>query len=249
MDALAPLGWPLLISGVLAASAGFGVARRRRHEVKVSIGVAAVIAVIWFIAVADWLPPSWKAFWTDHSLTASSVVSGLGVFAAWIFVSERARKRRTAALYVNLRNWLSGESRLIAEWLTLVDQGPEGWPILRQRDIVADVGAGIAVQQQWVSSSFTVLLTRDASDEEDRLMRYFAVLRKHGAAASRNLARLQVYLSQWPSGSIPGDEIARGMWQAVSADLMNVQQDVRSFDEFLGRKAHEISTEFGGQRA
>jgi hypothetical protein len=245
-NTLEDAGWALVVLGAVLVLAAYIAALRRSKDLKVAVGAAAFLALAWFVAVADWLPPSWKSFWSDHSLTASVVSSALAVLAAWMFADVRQQRRRTASMYSNWRNWLGGQVLLVEDWITTVERDLAGRPAIEQRGLAASARAGLMVQQQWAASTFSVFLTREATDEERGMRNGLTAIRRHGAAAIRELASLEVRFSGPVDAQLWDERYRLRLWEPALVELENLKVDFTKHRDFVGESAFEIASASGG---
>lgn len=246
MNSLENAGWAFIALGAVLIPAAYVVALRLSRESKVAVGAAALFGLTWFIAIADWLPPTWKAFWSDHSLTAGVLCSALAVLAGWMFVDVREQRRRTASMYSNWHNWLDGQVSSVEDWITTIERRLVAQPAIAHQSLAANARAGLMVQQQWAASAFTVFLTREATQDERGLLNGLTAIRRHGSFAIRELASLEAQLTARRDASLASDDFSR-MWEPTLVALENLRTGLTTHRDFVRESAFTIMKITEGQ--
>lgn len=224
------IGWFLVAAGPLVAVTAFLYVRSRRNS-KLAAGAAAVVALLWFVLTADWLPPAWSEFWRFHSISAGFITSVLGVVAGWFFIDDRLAMRRLATLYEAWRQWIDSQIAFIEAW---GDQPPpKTMHIMGQRTMVTNVMNMLMVQQQWTASMFMLTALR-TDDEDHQLMLAVELLRQKGSAALQRFGTLRTILDHSPEEYLP-DDLIDDIWgpplyhqQQLLESLKSVRQMVKS---------------------
>lgn len=223
------MAWSLVAVGPLVAAVAYLLLRGLGHgaDQKVPAGIAAAVALLWFVGTADFLPPVWKSFWTSHSITASVISSALLVGVGWISIDIGHERRRTSALYANWANWLSGQDRVVGEAIRTIRGrcGPQLAPA--HTSIAAGVRAGLAHEQVWAAGAHTVFLLRPLNHAEQSLADALIVMRRHAGAAITQLAALEALLSQFGQDEIP-ESVASAQWAPILVELENLLTDIEN---------------------
>lgn len=223
------MAWAVVVLGPLVALAAYALLRIVRHTTdrKVPAGIAATVVLLWFVGTADFLPPAWKSFWNTHSITAGVISSALLVGVGWLGIDIRHEHRRTSALYANWSNWLSGQERVVGEAIRTIRGRRASELAPAHASIAAGVRAGLAHEQVWAASAYTVFLLRPLNLAEQRLADALIVMRKHAGAAVTQLAAFEALLSQFGQHEVP-ESAASSQWEPILVHLENLLADIES---------------------
>jgi hypothetical protein len=243
------IGWTIVALGPVLALLAYSVVRRqsRSGEPKLAQGAAAMAGLLWFLVTAEWLPPAWKSFWSDHSISAGVVSSALALAAGWIFIDVRQQHLRSASLYANWGNWLRGQERALAKAIRLVEADPGGMPAIAHLSVAAGIRAELMVQQQWAASTHTVFLVRPTSKEDQGLLNGLTLIRRHGGAAIRELTKLEVFLAQLGAATLPIEE-STPLWKPSQDALENLRAGVEAHESFVNHSRF-AAAHASGQRS
>ena len=239
MTQFTPVGLLLVAAGPISCAIAFAIAHRTRPEDDRAVaGAVALAGLLWFVVIADWLPPVWKTFWNAHSITAGGVCTVLGIGVAWMFESARANRARADALYANWGDWLRGQHALVDELLEVIDVRPDGVPGHHQSEIASRARMELLVQQQWVASSYAVLL-QSTTEHERGLLTGLGNLRHHGSQAIRHLTVLLTRLQWLGEAALPAREF-EWLWKESRVALENLSHELRLHEQFVTQSRYDL---------